>query len=152
MADIFEKWDKQIDAAQYVKDIEEIEKNGGQTYEEVPHGEYEVEVEKLEVRASKKGDPMLSAWFKILAGGCKGQRIFMNQVILQPFQIKNANDFLKQLDSGVDVKFTGSYGAYRDLVMDIKEAIDSQRLQYALKYECNSKGYNTFEISEVFEG
>lgn len=153
MADIFEKWNKQIDAEAYKKEIEELEKNGGaREYAEVPYGLYEVEVEKLELRASKKGDPMVSCWFKIIAGQYEGQLIFMNQVVVQPFQIFNANEFLKQLDSGKDVTFTGNYADYNALLMDIKEAIDKDKLQYALNYSCNSKGFAQFEIEEVFEG
>ncbi len=149
----FDKWDRQIDAQAYEAEIAELEKNGGsRNYVEVPYGLYEVEVEKLELKPSKKGDPMISCWFKILDGEYKGQFIFMNQVILQPFQINAGNEFLRQLDSGVDVKFPGSYKGYADLIMDIKEAIDADHLQYALDYGCNSKGYATFKITEVFEG
>jgi len=34
--------------------------------------------------------------------------------------------------------------------MDIHEAIDG-KLEYGLKYGKNSKGYNTYEITDVFE-
>ena len=34
--------------------------------------------------------------------------------------------------------------------MDIHEAI-SGKLEYALKYSKNSKGYNRFEITEIYE-
>ncbi len=149
---MFEKWNKQINVNQYLDEIAEIEANGGSVnFEEVPFGLYEVEVEKLELRASKKGDPMVSIWFNIVAGEKKGQKIFMNQLVILPFQIYNTNEFLKQLDSGVDVKFTGNYSDYNNLMMDIKEVIDADKLQYALEYSSNPKGYPQFKIVDVFE-
>lgn len=149
---MFEKWNKQINVNEYLDEIAEIEANGGQAnFEEVPFGLYEVEVEKLELRASKKGDPMVSIWFNIVAGEKKGQKIFMNQLVILPFQIYNTNEFLKQLDSGVDVKFTGNYSDYNNLMMDIKEVIDTDKLQYALEYSSNPKGYPQFKIVDVFE-
>lgn len=149
---MFEKWNKQINVDEYLDEIAEIEANGGQAnFEEVPFGLYEVEVEKLELRASKKGDPMVSIWFNIVAGEKKGQKIFMNQLVILPFQIYNTNEFLKQLDSGVDVKFTGNYSDYNNLMMDIKEVIDTDKLQYALEYSSNPKGYPQFKIVDVFE-
>lgn len=152
MADMFEKWNKQINVNEYLDEIAEIEANGGSVnFEEVPFGLYEVEVEKLELRASKKGDPIVSIWFNIIAGEKKGQKIFMNQLVLQPFQIYNTNEFLKQLDTDVDVKFTGKYSDYNNLMMDIKEVIDAEKLQYALEYSSNAKGYPQFKIMEVFE-
>jgi hypothetical protein len=74
----------------------------------------------------------------------------MNQVITQGFQIHIANEFLRSLDTGVDVDFDGNYEHYNDLILDVMEAIDKQ-LEYMLDYGENKKGYNTFKIKEVFE-
>lgn len=147
----FSKFDNQVDLDGLKKDLEEVEKNGGSTgnYEEVPKGTYEVKVDKMELTESKKGDAMFTCWFKILNGKYKNSLIFMNQVIMQPFQIHIVKEFLKSLDSGIDVTFE-SYAQFDQLVMDIAEAIDGE-LEFALAYGENKKGYNTFEITDVFE-
>lgn len=150
MSSIFEKWNQEVDQEKLKKEIEEAA-NGSTDFEDVPVGEYEVEVEKMELVATKTtGKPMLTVWFNIMDGKYKGQKIFMNQVITQGFQIHVANEFLRSLDTGVDVDFDGNYEHYNDLILDVMEAIDKQ-LEYMLDYGENKKGYKTFKISEVFE-
>lgn len=92
---------------------------------------------------------MGTVWFKVLTGEYKGSRIFMNQVVEQAFQVHTFNEFLRSLDSGVEIEFK-SYRQYGEMLMNIAEAID-KKLEYALIYGKNSKGYPTFEIDEVFE-
>jgi hypothetical protein len=153
MAIDFSKFDKKFDVEGLKKDVQDAAENGGGgTREEVPHGTYEVKIEKLELVESKKGDPMVTCWMRILKGDFKNSIIFMNQVITQGFQIHIANEFLRSLDSSIDIppKYFEGYEAYADLLMDIHEDIDGQ-LEYLLKYDQNNKGYNTFEIVEVFE-
>lgn len=150
MASIFDKWNQEVDQAKLKKEIQEAAE-GSTNYEEVPSGEYEVAVEKMELVATKEtGKPMLSVWFNILTGEHKGHKIFMNQVITQGFQIHIANEFLRSLDSGIDVDFDGNYEHYNDLILDVMEAID-KNLEYMLDYGENKKGYKTFKIKEVFE-
>ena len=148
----FSKWDKSVDLAGLQADIEDAKQNGGTgDYKEVPHGEYEVKVEKIELRATKKSDdPMVFVQFRILSGEYKNSCLFMNQVITQGFQIHICNEFLRSLDTDVEIEFE-SYTQYADLLLDVAEACDENKLEYALKYEDN-KGYNKFTITEVFEG
>ena len=94
-------------------------------YKEVPHGTYEVKVEKMELTLSKKGDPMVSIWFRILNGEYKNSMIFYNQVVVQGFQVHLANEFLRSLDSGIDVEFN-DYEQYSNLLMDIHESINRE--------------------------
>lgn len=148
MANIWEKFDMEIDIEGLQKDVQEAAENGA-NYREVPHGEYEVKIEKLELVESKAGDPMITVWFKILTGEYKGCMIFMNQVITKGFQIHLMNEFLRSLDSGYDIEFK-SYSQYGQLLMDIHEAIDGQ-LEYGLKYGEGKKGFNTYEITDVYE-
>ena len=145
----YSKFDKMMDLDGLKKDIEDAASNGGGDYKEVPFGSYEVKVEKLELTESKKGDPMVTIWFKIITGDYKNSLIFMNQVITQGFQIHIANEFLRSLDSGLDVEFE-KYSQYGQLLMDIHEAIDN-KLEYVLEYDQNKKGFNTYEITDVFE-
>jgi len=148
MANIWEKFDKAIDVEGLQKDVQEAAENGA-NFREVPHGEYEVKIEKLELVESKAGDPMVTVWFKVLAGDYKGSMIFMNQVITKGFQIHIMNEFLRSLDSGYDVEFR-SYSQYGQLLMDIHEAIDGE-LEYLLKYSEGKKGFSNYEIVDVFE-
>ena len=144
----FSKFDKTVDLDGIKKDIAQAKENGG-TREDVPKGTYEVKVEKMELTESKKGDPMLTIWFRILNGAFKNSMIFYNQVITQGFQIHLASEFLRSLESGLDVEFE-SYAKFDSLVMDIAEAIDG-KCEYALEYGENNKGFNTYKITEVFD-
>lgn len=148
---IFDKWNKAVDGEALAKDVKEVEQNGGSfEYKEVPHGEYEVKVEKMELKASKNGDPMFSCWFKILEGEYKDSLIFMNQVITQGFQIHIVNEFLNSMGTRINVEFDGNYAHYNDTILDVAEEIDGQ-CEFLLDYGQNKKGYNTFAIKEVFD-
>lgn len=149
---IFEKWNKTIDIEGLRKDVESASNNTGGNYVEVPANDtYEVKLVKAEVRPTKtSGDPMATLQFKVQAGDYKGNSIFMNQVITQGFQIDILDDFLKSLDTGVDVEFI-DYAQYNDMLMDIVEACEEQNLSFALEYGVNNKGYNTYKIKEIFE-
>ena len=144
---IFDKWDNEIDTKGLAEDVKSASENK-QDFKEVPHGTYEVKVDKMEIKATQKGDPMASVWFKIVDGEYKNQRLFMNQVITQGFQIHIVNEFLRSLDSGLDIEFV-NYKQYNDLMLDVLEKIDG-KLEYALEYGEN-KGFDTFKIKEVFD-
>lgn len=149
MANIWDKFDEAIDTKGLADDVKEAAVNGTGSFKEVPHGEYEVEVNKMELIASKKGDPMVSIWFKVVSGEYKGSLIFFNQVITQGFQIHIVNELLRSMDTGLDIQFK-TYKQYGSLIMDIAEAIDGQ-LEFALKYSKGKKDFSTYEITEVFE-
>lgn len=153
----WDKFDKEVDLEELQEDVQEVEENGGGDFKEVPEGEYEVTVEKMEMVESKKGDPMLTIWFTILEGDYEGQKIFYNGV-MQPqndkafgFQTHRNNEMLRALwDCDYDdVKFTG-FSDYADLVLDIHEDID-EKFEYLLEKSTNKGGYDQYEIKEVFE-
>ena len=151
----FSKFDKMVDIDGLKKDIADVEANGGGgDFKEVPHGCYEVAIDKLELTETKKtGKPMVSCWMKIVSDGeFKGQRIFMNQVITLGFQIHIMNTFLRSLlpkGSGIDVEFA-SYAEYNNLLLDIAEYVNG-KFEYGLEYGENEKGFDTFEITDIFE-
>lgn len=145
----FSKWDKQVDIEGLKHDIQDAAENGGGgEFKEVPLGAYEVRIKKLELKSSKKGDPMVSCWMQILEGEYKNSMLFMNQVITRGFQIHIVNEFLRSLNSGLEITFE-SYSQYAQLLMDIAEAIDN-KMEYALDYG-EKNGFNTFKITDVFE-
>ena len=88
---------------------------------------------------------------KIVEGEYKGSLIFMNQVVTQGFQIHIANEFLRalvaEMADPVEVTFK-TYNQYGNMIMDIMEAIDNN-FEYKVRYFEN-KGYNAFEIEEVY--
>lgn len=153
MADMFDKWDKEVDTEGLAKDVAEAAENGSGSFKEVPHGDYEVAVTQMELKASSKGNPMVSIWFKVIADcDVKGSLIFFNQVITQGFQIHIVNELLRAMTSEMEdapvIEFQ-SYKQYKDLLMDVFEAIDDN-FEFALKYSKGKKDFSKFEITEVF--
>ena len=147
--DMFEKWNSNVDLAGLQKDVKDAQDNNKE-FEKVPHGEYEVKVDKMELKSSKKGDPMVSIWFTILEGKYKKSKLFLNQVITQGFQIHIVNELLKSMKTDLNIEFV-DYKQYAELLLDVAEECDTNNLEFALKYEDN-KGYDKFTITEVFEG
>lgn len=144
----YENWDTEFDSKGLKQDLEEINNNDNGERKEVPHGTYEVKVTKLELVKSKKGQPMVTCWFKIVAGRYSNQLIFMNQVISSGFGLHNANLFLKSI-SKQEISFD-SFKQYGMLLADIKEEIDG-KYEYQLNYGQNDKGFNTYKIEQVFD-
>ena len=153
---IFAQWDNAVDMEGLQKDIQEAKENGGGNFKEVPHGKYEVAIEKMELKATKPesgSKPMVSIWMKIV-GDCdyKGSMIFMNQVIKQGFQIHIVNEFLRSLlqdcADAPEVEFK-SYAQYAELLMDIHELI-ADSFEYAVDYGVTKNKFDTFKITEVF--
>nr|DAZ28042.1 MAG TPA: Protein of unknown function (DUF669) [Caudoviricetes sp.] len=147
MAINWEEFDKDVDIENLEKDVEKAS-TGDFTGEDVPYGKYEVKITKLELTQSKKKDPMLSVWFQIINGQQKDRLIFMNQVVLQGFQIHTVNEFLKSLQTDENVEFKG-YAKYNILILNIYEKIVNN--EYELDYQENKKGYKTFKILQKFE-
>nr|WP_308742079.1 DUF669 domain-containing protein [uncultured Anaerocolumna sp.] len=151
--DIFSKWDESVDTEGLANDVKEAAENGTGSFKEVPHGDYEVAVNKLELVASKKGDPMVSIWFKIVSDGeYKGSMIFFNQVITQGFQIHIVNELLRAMTDECEdapvIEFK-TYKQYSELLMDVFESIDDN-FEFALKYGKGKKDFSTYEITDVF--
>ena len=146
----FEKWNSAVNLEGLKEDIEKAKENSGNgEYKEVPHGDYEVKIVKMELKESKKGDPMVTIWFEILEGEYKKSKLFMNQVITQGFQVHIVCELLRSLETGIEIEFV-DYKQFNDLLLDIAEKCDTDKLEFALKYEDN-KGFDKFTITEVFE-
>ena len=164
MVDIFSKWDEAIDNEGLQNDVAEASKNNTGSFEEVPHGNYEVAIKQMELKASKKGDPMVSVWFKVVEGPHKNGIIFFNQVVTQGFQIHIVNELLRKMvseagDKGADIitqldawftsktqRFT--YSGYSNLILDVFEISDG--FEYGLKYTKGKNDFSNYEITEVF--
>lgn len=153
----WEKFDKETDLDALKEDVKEVEENGFGNYEEIPDGDYEVAVEKMELVESKKGDPMLTIWFEIVDGEFEGQRIFYNGV-MQPqnqnawgIQVHRNNEMLRGLwDCDKDDVAFDSFSQYADLILDIHEDIDEQ-FEYLLEKETDKNGYDQLKVKKVYE-
>lgn len=145
---LWEKFDKTIDTEGLKKDVASAAE-GNMEYKEIPAGQYEVKITKMELVESKKGSPMLSIWFKILSGEYEGSLIFYNQVLSTGYGIHNANEMMKSFETGVDISFE-NFKQYNNMILDVFEEVDGN-LEFALEYGKNDKGYNTYKINDIFE-
>lgn len=158
MASIFEQWAKSVDEEQFKKEQEEIKNNGGAgDRKEVPCGKYEVAVNKMEMKLSKSGKPMMVIWFKVLSEGShKNSIIFVNQLVDTPYKLHIALELLRSMESGVVVEIDTSQSVVKqmdqlsNIILDVYEKVDD-KLEYALDYGQNDKGFSTYRIEEVFD-
>lgn len=155
---IFDKYTKTIDAAELAASQKEINDNAsGGDYKEVPLGTYEVEVNKLECKLSKeKKNPMVSIWFKIVEGDYENSMIFYNGVFYEDWMrhrvVKMLSALLDDATHEAEINLilkSGDVNQINDFCMDVHEAIDGKH-EYLLKYG-QRKGFNTYEIEEVFD-
>lgn len=145
---IFEKFNQKFDSAA----LAESAKASGTRkteFEEVPFGSYEVRITKLELRESKKGDPMAAVWFKILTGDYAGQMIFMYQTLTTGFGVRRFCDFLSALTDDVEVEFK-DFVQFAETMQLVYDDITG-KYEYELDYEQNDRGFKTFEIVQRFD-
>lgn len=150
--ELFEKFNSIMDLDGLTQDVEAAASNSGD-FVEVPKGDYEVKVTKLELGATGEksktpGMPMAKVWFEILTGEYAGQKIFMNQMLTTGFGIHKIKEFLNSLETGIAVDFE-NYVQFGELFAQIFEAIDG-KAEYQLCYGTNKKGYDTYTIIQRF--
>lgn len=147
---LFERFNSTFDIAGLQEDIANAS-NGN--FEEVPHGDYEVAITKIELgetgpNSKTPGMPLAKVWFKIVAGDFKGQLIFMNQNLTSGRGIHMMNTFLESLESGIVVSFE-NFVQYANLMESVFKAVENDEFQLA--YGQNNKGYNTYNIVQKFQ-
>lgn len=133
-------------------DIEAASANTGD-FVEVPKGDYEVKVVKIELgesgeKSKNPGMPMAKIWYEILAGEYKGQKIFQNQMLTSGFGIHKMNELLISLESGVTIQFE-NFIQYAELFAQVFDAIDG-KAEYQLHYAENNKGFATYDIVQRY--
>ena len=149
---MFAKFNEMMDVAGLKQDIEAAASNTGE-FVEVPKGDYEVKVTKIELGATGEqsktpGMPMAKVWFDILAGEFKGKKIFMNQMLTSGFGIHKMNEFLNSLETGIPVVFE-NFEQYNELFNQVFDAVDG-KAEYQLAYGENNKGFSTYTIVQRF--
>lgn len=141
----WDEFDSKVDLDNLQKDVENS--TSGE-YEELPEGNYEVEVSSLELGESKKGDPMVKLAFRVINGEYQNRLIFVNQVVVQGFQIHTINEILRGLETGLEITFR-SYSDYNKLLLQVAEK--TVGAEYELELGKNKKGYATYKILRRFE-
>lgn len=148
--EIFEKFEKKYNSSQVAKDVEEKKGNGD--FEKLPSGDYEVKVEKAELKETSKGNPMVSIWLKVVSGDHKGKLLFYNQSISDDVNkahtgVHFANEFMRSLQTGVEIKFV-DWKQWNDMILDVAEY--SQGKEYHLEYvNGGENGFDKFTITEL---
>lgn len=142
---LFERFESEFDT----EGLKEALNNATtEEYREVPVGDsYCVKVDKLYLTESKTGKPMVTCWMRILSGEYTNSVLFMNQVVNTGYGLHMANEFLRTLGIGVDVKFE-NFKQYNNIIEEIYEATESYA--YWVAYG-EKKGFKTFKIVEVLE-
>lgn len=142
----YSRFNDMIDRDAYNKQFADIEKNGGKkTYEEIPEGEYEVKLVRLELGPNKKDAPMVKIAYVILKGNYKGQWIWNNYNVIYPLATHNLNELLKQMDPETPIEWDGYFSHYADMLADVLEELGN-KVGFVLKLSKDSKGFNTLSI------
>lgn len=147
--------------AEDMEKLDKLEQTADGDYENVPYGQYEVSVRKLELGTSKKGDPMVKLWFKVINNPEVKGIIFYNRVVFGKYATMNlniVNRLLKTMKTDVDLTAKNfvtdgaiDYGKYAELLEAVYDDIKAKGYEYALDYNVNEKGFDTYNITEVFE-
>lgn len=149
----FSKFNEQVDLKALRDEAEEIKKNGGTgEYQEIEEGTYQGKFEKLEVKETKDGRPMLSAMFRITEGERKKSCLFMNRVLYgtknDANMIASALGWLETLEPSEDIVVVfEDYDQFSELVLDIAE--DIAELEYDVYYDPDA--FNSIHIEDVYE-
>lgn len=157
---MFDKFNEMFDVEGLQKDIEEAA-SGNVERKEVPFGDYEVKITKLELgentfEGDYKGMPELHVWFKIISEGeYKNQMLFMNKRLVSlknpkatGFLMHKVNEFLESLESGTSIVFE-NFNQYGAMVESIFNEIDG-RAEYQLAYFDNN-GFKDYTIVKRFQ-
>lgn len=149
---VFEKFNEMFDLAGLQNDIASASSNTGD-FVEVPKGDYEVKVVKLEIgetgeKSKNPGMPMAKIWYEVLAGDFKGQKIFQNQMLTSGFGIHKMNELLTSLESGITIQFE-NFIQYAELFAQVFDAVDGKG-EYQLHYGENNKGFATYDIVQRY--
>ena len=144
---LFAQFDKAYDLEGLKADIEKASEPKGE-FQKVPYGDYEIKVQKLELTTSKSNKPMIRGEFKIVSEDNNGKLIYMFQVVDEAFKIHIANEFLRSLNTNLDITFE-SYAEYFNLITNVFK--ETSKYEYGLEYTANKAGYDQFKITDVFE-
>lgn len=153
MAVDFSAFDDKVDLNALQKEVEE---SNSTDFEDVPDGEYIVEIEKMELTQTKEAKkPMFAVQFKIKEGEHKGRMFFFNRVIggntsakwTDGQAIKSVITWLEKLETETVPEFV-NYSDFAECVLDIFQEVQGN---IELEVDYAAKRFNQVSIKEVFD-
>ena len=141
------------------KDLENLDnlETDQMEYVDVPYGIYEVAVAGITEKDNKKGVPMVTVRFKVLAGEYEGQSIWYNQNVDTVWKFKVVAKLLNSMKTNVNIASSTyvvngevDFEAYNEMLKAVYDDITEQGFEYALEYKENEKGFKTYTITDVF--
>lgn len=175
MAIDFAALDKKVNFGELNAQIKEAEENGGTgNYAELPKGEYIGRVEKMEIKETKDGRPMLSVMVRVQEAvseddgaetpnkealaffenykGKKKPCIFMNRVLYgtknDGNMIASAVGWLNSLEPQDTTAVFESYSQFNDCVLDIFEEIEDA-VEFHVVYDPDA--FNSISIVAAYD-
>lgn len=148
----FSKFDAQINSAELSKAIEDAAKNPQYEGREVPAGQYEVNLERMEIKATKDGRPMFSVMMRICSGEYKKMCLFMNRVLYgtknDANMISSVLGWLRKLEPDADDIGFENYTQFSELVLDIFEELTEA---VTIEVDYDPDAFNNISIIEVVD-
>lgn len=148
-------------------DLNNLDKESNGQYEDVPYGQYEVRVSKIELTKTKPtaknpNMPMVRVAFRVINNENVNGYISYFAILDDKYitmRMQMTNRLLKSMKTQVDLSpsnfrdVEGNYdlNKYRDLLTQVYEDITSRGLEYGLDYSENDKGFATYKITDVFD-
>ena len=161
MSNIFEKFNELFNADELAKDIAETSANN-KPFEkkDVPYGDYEVKIVKLEIgehdfEGDYKGYPEAKVCFQIINHEeLTGQRLYMNKKLISlknptsGFMLYKFTEFLNSLETSITPVFE-NWDQFGALVASMFKEIDG-RAEYQLSY-FDRNGFKDYAIVKRFQ-
>lgn len=138
-----------MDYKAWAEEAREVDVNAEQSFEEVPVGEYECAIKKLELKKSKGGDDMLSVWWEILDGEQKGRLMFQNVFMGGDFGKHNYKKFMQSIKTDIDVFNFTNRNELEDVIAEVFDDVTS-KYEYLVKSYLNKKEFREYEIKDIF--
>lgn len=154
----FSKFDKLVNQKELNEQI-----NSAPEYDDVPKGIYMVDIEKMEIKATKAGDKLMFAVQMGITDTIDApkkqdrRKLFFNRVICGNKTTDKWNDGVaikgviswisKLLDDGDTIEFK-NYSQFADEVLDIFQDICPQ---ISVKIDYDPDAFNSVSIIEVFD-
>ena len=152
MTNIWEQFDNNTDLEAFEQGVKEAENQSGD-FEDLPYGKYEVALQNIELKPTKKkGDPMIVSVFKVIEGPHKNRLIWVNRVVNTPVKTRIGLKFINDMKPETKVSFDktkGMTGLAKTLV-EVGEEISKSK-EFVLEFFKNDKGYDEYSIETVFE-
>lgn len=150
MRDLVERFNELIDVDQLREDLREASGTERFVRKEVPHGIYAVMIERLYLRESSNGNPMVTIHFKVVGGEYDRQMIFANQVISNQFGLQKMNTLLTQMKTEIPIKYENN-DQYGTLVEEIERTVVGEYV-FQLDYSAQVSDPNWSDFNILVSG